>query len=310
MKILLAGSSGQLGQELFPLLTRLGDVTIVDRVLDAPLSPARVKMDLSDLNRVEIFLNRLRPDLIVNAAAYTAVDAAERDSYPAFRLNADLPGCMARWAQRNGVFLFHYSTDYVFDGEKGQAYVEDDETRPLNVYGESKLAGEWAVTASKCRHIVLRTSWVYSAHGSNFVLSMLRLARERPALNIVSDQTGCPTWARNLASASGDIIGQLLTHKSETERDGLYHYCDGTVVSWYDFARSIFSTAEDLGMLNGQPETTPVNSTEFPQVAERPDFSVLNTTAIRKVFGIEPGELGPSLKICLRELQDRDQSQQ
>jgi len=310
MKILLAGASGQLGQELFPLLTRMGDVTIADRVLDAPLSPERVKMDLSDLNRVEIFLNRLRPDLIVNAAAYTAVDAAESDSHPAFRLNAGLPGCMARWAQRSGVFLFHYSTDYVFDGEKGQAYVEDDETRPLNVYGESKLAGEWAVAASKCRHIVLRTSWVYSAHGSNFVLSMLRLARERPALNIVSDQTGCPTWARNLASASGDIIGQLLIHKSETERDGLYHYCDGTVVSWYDFARSIFSTAEDLGMLYRQPETTPVNSTEFPQVAERPDFSVLNTTAIRTAFGIEPGELGPSLKICLRELQDRDQSQQ
>jgi dTDP-4-dehydrorhamnose reductase len=307
MKILLAGASGQLGQELLPLLARQGDVTTVDCLVDAPLSPERVKMDLADLNRVEIFLNRLRPDLLVNAAAYTAVDAAENDSAPAFRLNADLPGCMARWAERNDAMLVHYSTDYVFDGEKDQAYLEKDETRPLNVYGESKLAGEWAIVASKCRHIILRSSWVYSAHGSNFVLSMLRLARERPVLNIVSDQTGCPTWARNLAHVSDEIIGQLLLRKSETERDGLYHYCDRTVVSWYDFARSIFSVAEELGMLTRQPETKPVNSTEFRQVAERPAWSVLDTTAIRQAFKIEPSGMKKSLRTCLQELRDRDQ---
>ena len=307
MKILLAGASGQLGQELLPLLARHGDVTTVDRLVNAPLSPECVKMDLGDLNNVEIFLNRLHPDLLVNAAAYTAVDAAENDSFPAFRLNAELPGCMARWAERSGAMMFHYSTDYVFDGEKGQAYLEDDETRPLNVYGESKLAGEWAIAASKCRHIILRTSWVYSAHGSNFVLSMLRLARERPVLNIVSDQTGCPTWARNLASVSGEIIRQLLLRKSETAKDGLYHYCDRSVASWYDFARSIFSVAEELGMLKDQPDTIPVNSTEFPQVAERPAYSVLDTAAIRRAFTIEPPELSQSLKTCLKELQDRDQ---
>jgi len=306
MKIFLAGASGQLGQELLPLLTEFGEVTSADRLVDLPLSPDRLRMDLSDLNRVEILLNRLQPDLVVNAAAYTAVDAAETDSFPAFRLNADLPGCMSRWAERNGALLFHYSTDYVFDGQKGQPYREQDETGPLNVYGESKLAGEWAIADSKCRHIIVRTSWVYSAHGSNFVLSMLRLARERPSLNIVSDQAGCPTWARNLARVSGEIIGQLLKRKSETERDGLYHYCDGTVTSWYDFAHSIFSTAQELGLLENLPETAPVNSSEFPQIADRPAFSVLDISAIRNAFEIEQGDLNQSLKTCLQELQDRD----
>jgi dTDP-4-dehydrorhamnose reductase len=303
MKILLAGASGQLGQELLPLLARYGEVTTVDLLVEPPLSPERIRMDLSDLNRVEILLNRLQPDLIFNAAAYTAVDRAEDDSVLAFSLNADLPGCMARWAERNDAFLFHYSTDYVFDGQKDQPYQENDETGPLNVYGESKLAGEWAITASKCRHVILRTSWVYSGHGSNFVLSMLRLARERPSLNIVSDQTGCPTWARNLARVSSDITGQLLQRKSETGRDGLYHYCDSTIVSWYDFAHSIFSTAAELGLLEDQPETTAVESSEFPQIAQRPAFSVLDTTAVRQAFEIRQGELNESLKQCLRELQ-------
>jgi dTDP-4-dehydrorhamnose reductase len=306
MRILLAGASGQLGQELLPLLVRYGEVSTVDLLVEPPLSPERIRMDLSDLNRVEILLNRLQPDLVVNAAAYTAVDRAEDESALAFRLNADLPGCMARWAERSGAFLFHYSTDYVFDGEKGQPYDENDETGPLNVYGESKLAGEWAIASSNCRHVILRTCWVYSGHGSNFVLSMLRLARERPALNIVSDQTGCPTWARNLAQVSSDIIGQLLKRKSDTSRDGLYHYCDSTVTSWYDFAHLIFSIAEEMGLLENQPETTPVESSEFPQIAQRPAFSVLDTSAVGKAFEIQRGELNESLELCLRELRNHD----
>jgi dTDP-4-dehydrorhamnose reductase len=154
--------------------------------------------------------------------------------------------------------------------------------------------------------VILRTSWVYSGHGSNFVLSMLRLARERPSLSIVSDQTGCPTWARNLAQASSDITGQLLQRKSESGRDGLYHYCDSTVVSWYDFAHSIFSAAGELGLLENQPETTAVESSEFPQIAQRPAFSVLDTSAVRQAFEIRQGELNDSLERCLRELQSYD----
>jgi len=306
MKILLTGASGQLGQELQPLLAGFGEVTTVDRQAGTGNSANTLQQDLSDLNRFEILLNRMRPDLVVNAAAYTAVDAAEKDPAPAFRLNADLPGCLARWTQRNDCFLFHYSTDYVFDGAKGESYQEDDETGPGNVYGESKLAGELAIAASNCRHIILRTSWVYSAHGSNFVLSMLRLARERAALSIVNDQTGCPTWARNLASVSAEMIQQLLARKSETNRDGLYHYCDNTVTTWHDFACSIFTNARDLGLLETIPAITAVNSSEFPQVATRPVFSVLDTSAIKKVFGIEPAGLKESLLTCLEELQENE----
>lgn len=304
MNILLTGVAGQLGQELLPLLARFGNLTTVDRSVDSAVSPECLKMDLSDLNRVEILLNRLRPDLVVNAAAYTAVDKAENDAEPAFRMNADLPACIARWAERNGRLLFHFSTDYVFDGQASQPYTETDETGPINVYGESKLAGEWAIAASKCRFVVLRTSWVYSAHGSNFVLSMLRLARERPELSIVSDQTGCPTWARNLANVSREVIGQLLKHKTDSGNDGLYHYCDSTITTWYEFARSIFSTASSLGLLDEMPRMLPLKSSQYPQIAERPGFSVLDTTAIRDTFGIESTGLNESLAACLQEIED------
>jgi len=306
MKILLTGAAGQLGQELQPLLEGLGDVTSVDRQFDGPPSAMRLNQDLGDLNRVEILLNRLQPDLIVNACAYTAVDAAEKDSSAAFRLNADLPGCLARWTQRNGGLLFHYSTDYVFDGQNRQPYGEEDQPGPLNVYGESKLAGEWAIEASRCRQIILRTSWVYSGHGNNFVLSMLRLARERPALQIVKDQTGCPTWARNLAAVSDEIINQLIGKKQESGLDGLYHYCDETVTTWYDFACLIFTTAESVGLLDKSPETTPVDSSEYPQAAQRPARSVLDTTLIQKTFQINPRGLNESLTACLQELQNSE----
>jgi dTDP-4-dehydrorhamnose reductase len=306
MKILLTGAAGQLGQELQPLLGKLGEVTSVDRQFQERLSALHLQQDLSDLNRVEILLNRVQPDLVVNACAYTAVDSAEKESSIAFRLNADLPGCLARWSQRNGALLLHYSTDYVFDGQNGQPYCEEDKPGPLNVYGESKLAGEWAIEASHCRNIVLRTSWVYSGHGKNFVLSMLRLARERPALQIVKDQTGCPTWARNLATVSSDVIKQLLRHKQETSLDGLYHYCDETITTWYDFARLIFTTGESLGLLEKSPETTPVNSSEYPQAAQRPARSVLDTALIKKTFAVEPPGLNESLAACLQELQKND----
>jgi dTDP-4-dehydrorhamnose reductase len=307
MKILLTGAAGQLGQELLPLLADFGDVTSVDRQAGNEDIPGFLQQDLSDLNRLEILLNRLHPDLIVNAAAYTAVDAAESDSGPAFRLNEDLPACLARWVRANGSFMFHYSTDYVFDGRKGEPYQENDEPAPGNVYGESKLAGELAIAASKCRHIILRTSWVYSAHGSNFVLSMLRLARERTGLSIVNDQTGCPTWARNLARVSARLTTCLRAQKSEVARDGLYHYCDRTVTTWHDFACSIFDIARGLGLLETMPEITAVNSSEFPQVAARPMFSVLDTQSIKQAFDIDPAGLNESLKICLKELQDHEQ---
>ena len=302
MNILLAGASGQLGQELLPLLQQVGQVTTVDRQSGPPGSTNHIKADLTALSQVEILLNRTRPDLVVNAAAYTAVDKAEHCPELAFRLNSELPGCMARWAERNDRLLFHYSTDYIFNGRKDKPWLETEEPGPLNIYGESKLAGEWAIAASRCRHIILRTSWVYSSHGNNFVLSMLRLARERPQLSIVSDQVGCPTWARNLAQVSGDVLNSILANKSDPGRDGIYHYCDSTSTNWYDFARLIFSTALELGLLEQMPQTQPVKSSQYPQVAERPLYSVLDSSLIQAEFAIKPPGLTESLMACLAEI--------
>lgn len=301
MTILLTGASGQLGQESISRLKGMGDLVAVDLGEVAGM-PNALRQDLGDLNQVEILLNRYRPDLIVNAAAYTAVDRAEDDSELAFRINGELPGCLARWAQRNDRLLVHYSTDYVFDGSSDRPWREQDETGPLGVYGESKLAGEWAITASGCRHITLRTSWVYSSHGNNFVLTMLKLARQRPSLSIVSDQTGCPTWARNLASVTQEVLGRLPSTGPSEEQQGIFHYSDADAVTWFDFAQAIFSTATELGLLKTVPKLTAVPTSEFPTPATRPLYSVLDTSAIRRTFDVEPAGLGPSLRTCLGEV--------
>jgi dTDP-4-dehydrorhamnose reductase len=301
MKILLTGASGQLGQELLPHLRGIGEVLAVDRAVDAA-DDRTLRQDLGDLNRVEILLNRTKPDLIVNAAAYTAVDRAESESMAAFRINAELPGCLARWAQRNDGLLVHYSTDYVFSGEAREPYPEEAPTGPLNVYGESKLAGEWAVTASGCNHLVLRTSWVYSGHGNNFVLTMLRLARERPSLSIVADQIGCPTWARNLARVSAAVLARATDERASSRPRGIWNYCDRDAVSWYDFARAIFEVGFAAGLLPRLPEMNAVSTPEFPQTATRPQYSVLDTAAIRRDFAVEPAGLDASLRACIEEL--------
>lgn len=301
MKILLAGAAGQLGQELLPLLEQLGQVTQVDRTAAPGDAPTWVQ-DLDDLKRLEILLNRMRPDIVVNAAAFTAVDLAEDNASMAFRVNADIPACIARWAERNERMLVHYSTDYVFSGEGKRPYQEQDPTGPLGVYGESKLAGELAIAETRCRSIILRTSWVYSGHGNNFVLTMLRLARERPSLSIVSDQVGCPTWARNLANVTQKVIEQMMKAGEGRPASGVYHYCDADVVSWYEFALSIFRIAQQAGMLDRLPDTKPVLSMDFPQKARRPLYSVLDTSKIRETFGIETLGLEQSLGTCIREM--------
>ena len=303
MNIVLTGAAGQLGQELSPRLQKLGAVTRIDREV-ARGDQQTLRQDLADLNQVEILLNRMRPDLIVNAAAYTAVDRAEADSEPAFRINAELSGCLSRWSQRNDSLLLHYSTDYIFSGEADDPYTEDAVTGPLSVYGESKLAGEWAIKASACHHVVLRTSWVYSAHGNNFVLTMLRLARERPSLSIVADQVGCPTWARNLARVSATVLERITADPGELNRRGVWHYCDRDAVSWYDFAQTIFNVALEVGLLSRLPEMTRVPTSGFPQAAARPLYSVLDTRAIREDFGIEPAGLESSLRNCIGEIRN------
>ena len=299
MKILLTGASGQLGQELVPALSKHGTVTRVDRV---PGIPGSIQQDISDLHQLEILLDRWRPDIVVNAAAYTAVDQAEKENQLAFRVNAELPGCLARWCRSNDRFLLHYSTDYVFNGEATVPYREDDAPGPLGVYGDSKLAGERAVGTSQCRHVILRTSWVYSKHGSNFVLKMLALARKKSKLSIVSDQTGCPTWARNLAWASERIVSRIIDDAKERQRQSIFHYCDSGVTTWYDFARLIFEQAQALQLISEVPILKPIPSTEFPQLTRRPTYSVLDTRSIGAAFGIAPRGLEESLRACLREL--------
>lgn len=306
MKILLTGASGQLGREMAPLLEQMGSVTGVDRDVP-PGNTQMLQMDLGDFEAVDALLAKERPDVIVNAAAFTAVDPAEDHPDTAFRLNAGLPERLARWAAESGGFLFHFSTDYVFPGESDRPYREDDSVGPLNVYGESKLAGEAAVAESGCRHLVVRTSWVYSSHGNNFVLTMLRLADERPSLGIVDDQVGCPTWARNLAAAGGRMLERALREPGREKFHGLYHYRDGDTVSWYGFACEIFGIAREMGLLEAAPAVNAVTSGQFPQKAQRPGYSVLDVSRVRSDFGIEPAGLGESLRGCLAEvLNDRN----
>jgi dTDP-4-dehydrorhamnose reductase len=299
VNILLTGGSGQLGQELPLHLSRLGEVTAVDRV---PGAAGSIELDLSDLNQLEILLHRLRPDVVVNAAAYTAVDQAENEPRTAYRINAELPACLGRWCKLNDRLLLHYSTDYVFDGESGRPYREADRPGPLGVYGETKLAGEWALGASGCRHLILRTSWVYSSHGGNFLLSMLRLARQRSELSIVSDQTGCPTWAHNLAHTSALVLQHVIGHPWDDAFQGVFHYCDSDAVSWYDFACLIFEQADKLDLLDKIPRLSPIRSSEYPQLARRPSYSVLDTALIRQTFAVQPPQLRTSVRACLREL--------
>lgn len=304
MNILLTGAAGQLGSELCPLLSAKGDLVATDRSTPASATSNWVELDISNGGQLEQLLSRLQPELIVNAAAFTAVDLAEKESETAFSVNALLPDRLAHWAKNNDARLIHYSTDYVFDGEAVNPYSEFALPDPQNVYGESKLEGERVIKASGCEHAILRTSWVYSSHGKNFVLSMLELARRGISLNVVDDQRGCPTWARNLALASCSVIENWQTSGVE-DRTGVFHYCDDSTVSWYEFADLIFSLAVKSGLLDSQPDLSPIPSSEFPQPAHRPKYSVLDTNRIKRVFNINPVSFEQSLQTVIDEIKAR-----
>jgi len=304
LNILLTGAAGQLGNELLPLLSARGSVTATDRFTPARPVPGWVEMDISDAGGLENLLNRLQPALIVNAAAFTAVDQAETDSETAFEVNAALPERLAYWAKGNDANLIHYSTDYIFNGNATRPYCETDQPDPQNVYGASKLAGERAIDSSGCRYATLRTSWVYSSHGKNFVLSMLELARRGLSLNIVDDQRGCPTWARNLALASDAVIESWQQTQSR-DLGGVFHYCDDQALSWYDFAAAIFRHAVKAGILDKEPDLTPIPSSEFPQPAVRPKWSVLETRKIGENFKIQPASFKQSLHAVIGEVAAR-----
>ena len=297
MRLLLTGADGQLGRALAPRLAERGEV-IPTTLMGVDDTRA---LDLSDRNALRTLLDELRPDLIFNAAAYTAVDRAESEPALAHAINAEAPGVMADWAAAHGAGLVHFSTDYVFDGRKGAPYVEGDATAPLNVYGASKLEGERAVAASGCRQVTLRTSWVYASRGENFVLKMLELARDRESLNVVSDQVGRPTWAGNLARYALATVDAGLLDDPSPEA-ALLHAADAGAQSWFEFARLVFETAVSLGLLETAPDVREVGSDAFPTVARRPASSVLGTGRLRQRVGVDPEPVRDALHRCLKEL--------
>jgi dTDP-4-dehydrorhamnose reductase len=278
--ILVIGAHGQLGFELSRLLPAHGEVTALDRS----------QLDLADADAIRMTLRSQRPALIVNAAAYTAVDKAEQEREVAEAINARAPGILAEEAKKLGALLVHYSTDYVFDGTATAPYTEDAPPNPLSVYGASKLSGERAIAASGCGYLVLRTSWVYGLRGQNFLLTIRRLARERDELHIVADQFGVPNWSRALAETTSTLLGRGVA--ALRERAGFYHVSARGSASWFEFARAIVGPVD-------KPRVLPITTAEYPTAARRPAYAVLDNGKLERVFGLTLPDWRESLARCL-----------
>jgi dTDP-4-dehydrorhamnose reductase len=295
MRILLFGKNGQVGYELNQLLPSIGEVTAL----------GREEADFTEPESLREIVRMAKPDVIVNAAAYTAVDKAESDAETAMAVNGYAPGVIAEECKQLRALLIHYSTDYIFDGEKKTPYVEDDEPNPISEYGRSKLEGERAIIKSGCDYLILRTSWVYSARGSNFLLSILRLAKEKQELNIVDDQTGSPTWARDIAEITGNII--LASEKQRLTSEftsGVYNLVSSGTTTWFDFAREIVDIATALDVNDGfvVNQILPISSENYQTPAKRPLYSVLSTDKIESHFGFSPMEWKSSLRSCIASM--------
>ncbi len=285
MRILVTGRNGQVGAALSAALNGPHELIALDRS----------QLDLADADAIRTAMRELQPAIVINAAAWTAVDAAEADEAAAFRINADAPRVLAEESARLGAALIHYSTDYVFDGSKQGAWLEDDRPAPLSAYGRSKLVGEQAIAAVGGAHLILRTSWVYGLHGKNFLLTMLKLAETRNELAIVDDQIGAPTWSQTLADATAAIIREAGEPAQLAALSGIYHLCAGGQTSWYGFAQAIFS---DPSVPN-RPQLRPIMTAEYPTPAQRPKNSVMNTDKFRRAFGDLPA-WNDALADCLR----------
>lgn len=279
-RFLITGCNGQVGFELQRTLAPLGEVTALDRQ----------GMNLADPNSIRQAIQTYRPDVIVNPAAYTAVDKAESDRETAHAVNGVAPGIIGEEAAKLGALVIHYSTDYVYDGSKAGPYLETDATHPLGVYGQTKLAGELALAESGAKHLIFRTSWVFGAHGSNFLKTILRLASERDELKIVADQFGAPTSAGLIAEVTAQVLGSFL---SESDRDafplGTYHLAAAGTTSWHEYARYVVELAIAAGLnLRATPETIhPIPAAAYPMPAPRPANSTLNTGLLRNRFHLD-----------------------
>jgi dTDP-4-dehydrorhamnose reductase len=296
-RVLIVGHLGQVGVELQRCFSGFGEVVCHDRDT----------VDIAAPDQLRAMVRRAAPDVILNAAAYTAVDRAESEPDAAIAVNGAAPGILAEEALRAGALLVHYSTDYVFDGSKITPWVETDQTNPLSVYGASKLAGEEAVNKVGGRYLIFRTSWVYGPHGNNFLLTMLRLARERESLNIVDDQIGAPTTSISLADATRAIVSGVLegNYGAADNWTGLYHMTCGGSVSWRGFAQAIFARAGDL--LHGKlPAVHPIASSEYPTPAKRPRNSVLSNQKLSDYFGLRLPSWETALDEVIARLAERD----
>jgi dTDP-4-dehydrorhamnose reductase len=293
--ILLTGKDGQVGWELQHALAPLRWVVAL----------GRRELDLADPHAIRTRVRELKPDLIVNAAAYTAVDKAESEPELAIAINSTAPGVLGEEAHRLGALLVHYSTDYVFDGEKAGPYSEDDSTGPLGAYGRSKLAGERAVVSSGAAHLILRTSWVYGARGKNFLLTILRLARECEELRVVDDQIGAPTSSRAIGEATAGILRRLTepTRGRSADWSGIYHLTAGGQTSWFGFAREIMEQAGNL--IPRKPVLVPITTAQFPLPARRPRSSVLSCKKVAANFGIKLAPWKEGLSQVMNQLRHR-----
>ena len=281
MRLLLVGANGQIGHALRRSLAPLGDVVSTLRSGHLDDGAACETLDLADLDAIAPLVERVRPDVVVNAAAYTAVDRAEEDADLAFRINALATGRLAIACVRADVPLVHYSTDYVFDGRGSRPYREDDPTSPLGVYGNSKPDGEVAIADSGARHLILRTAWVYGLYGHNFLRTMLRAGADRDELRVVAAQHGCPTPAWLVAEATTAILRQGILDS------GIRHLVAGGQTTWHGFAEAIFDEAFERGLIARRPIVTPIRSADYPARAVRPAYSVLDTARLREEYALE-----------------------
>ena len=292
-KILLTGKNGQVGWELQRTLATLGDVSAV----------GRERMDLANPDSVRAVIREVKPDLIVNAAAYTAVDKAESEPGLAMAINGVAPGIMAEEAKRLGAALIHYSTDYVFDGTKTGPYTEDDLPNPLSIYGKTKLVGEQAIRAVGLPHLIFRTSWVYGTRGKNFLLTILRLAKEREELRIVDDQIGAPTWCRMIAEATAQVVARIyspVVHSAASIADlsGVYHLTANGHTSWFGFTEAILAQGHADGP-HKLPPVHPISTAEYPLPARRPKNSTMSTQKLMATFDLAMPAWKHALNLCL-----------
>ncbi len=282
LRILLTGAQGQVGHELARLLQARDEVTAL----------TRRQLDLASSDAIVAAVRALQPDVVINAAAYTAVDQAESEPDLAFAVNARAPRILAEEAKRCGALLIHFSTDFVFDGMAKVPYTEDAPVAPLNVYGASKLEGERAIAATGAHALILRTSWVYGSRGKNFLLTMRRLATQRDELRVVADQTGTPNWAVRLAATTDTLIARGLP--SLAERSGLYHVSASGATTWHGFAAAIVGPPP--------PRVVAITTAQYPTPARRPAYSVLDTSRFRATFGIAPTAWQDDLATCLANI--------